>query len=281
MNPSMPRANAVAVRDGLRRVRQAVHHGGHTTIADMAFALFDQDREWEALCDVLDREDTPFRVHMVPRVQDPGSAGLECEVARVRALLELNTARLAFHDHVKLFSDGGFFAELMQVQPPGFIDGHHGEWLMAPERFEALARAFWNEGYHIHAGEPGGGRSGCASRDRRRSAPALRPRELPHARAVRSGAPRRVPRRAPGHRGSIQGHRPPAASSRPAIRAPGSRAPMVAAAGAAAGIRDSRDRRRLGDRLHRRRPPAADSIGCAKGRSGTAVRRLTDGSGTD
>ena len=137
-------------RDGLRRVRQAVHHGGHTTIADMAFALFDQDREWAALCDVLDRDDTPFRVHMVPRVKDPGSAGLESEVARVRALRALNTGRLAFHDHVKLFTDGGFFAELMQAQPPGFIDGHHGEWLMAPERFEALARAFWNEGYRIH-----------------------------------------------------------------------------------------------------------------------------------
>ena len=137
-------------REGLRRVRQAVHLGGHTTIADMAFALFDQEQEWAALCDVLDRDDTPFRVHMVPRLQDPGSAGLESEVARVRALRERNTARLAFHDHVKLFTDGGFFAELMQVQPPGFIDGHHGEWMMAPERFEALARAFWNEGYRIH-----------------------------------------------------------------------------------------------------------------------------------
>ena len=137
-------------RKGLGRVRQAVHLGGHTTIADMAFALFDQEQEWAALRDVLDRDDTPFRVHMVPRLQDPGSAGLDSEVARVRALRERNTARLAFHDHVKLFTDGGFFAELMQVQPPGFIDGHHGEWMMAPERFEALARAFWNEGYRIH-----------------------------------------------------------------------------------------------------------------------------------
>lgn len=137
-------------RDGLRRVREVVHHGGHTTIADMAFAIFDQEQEWAALCEVLDRDDTPFRVHMVPRVRDPGSAGLESEVARVRSLRALNTDRLAFHDHVKLFTDGGFFAELMQVQPPGFIDGHHGEWLMAPERFEALARAFWDEGYRIH-----------------------------------------------------------------------------------------------------------------------------------
>ena len=58
-------------RDGLRRVRQAVHHGGHTTIADMAFALFDQDREWEALCDVLDRDDTPFRFHWLQDIPWP------------------------------------------------------------------------------------------------------------------------------------------------------------------------------------------------------------------
>ena len=137
-------------RDGLRRVRQVVHSGGHTTIADMAFALFDQEQEWTALRDVLDREDTPFRVHMVPRLRDPGGDGLEAEIVRVRALRERNSARLVFHDHVKLFADGGFFAELMQVAEPGFIDGHHGEWMMAPERFEALARAFWNEGYRIH-----------------------------------------------------------------------------------------------------------------------------------
>ena len=137
-------------RDGLRRVRQAVHHGGHTTIADMAFAIFDEEQEWGALCEVLDGEDTPFRVQMVPRLQDPGGAGMASELARVRVLRARNTGRLAFQNRVKLFTDGGFFAELMQVQPPGFIDGHSGEWLMAPERFEALARAFWNEGYCIH-----------------------------------------------------------------------------------------------------------------------------------
>ena len=51
---------------------------------------------------------------------------------------------------MKLFADGGFFAELMQVQEPGFIDGHHGEWLMPPEFFESLARTYWNAGYKIH-----------------------------------------------------------------------------------------------------------------------------------
>jgi len=53
-------------------------------------------------------------------------------------------------DHLGLFTDGAFFSELMQVQAPGFIDGHNGEWLTAPEQFEAAARAYWNKGYRIH-----------------------------------------------------------------------------------------------------------------------------------
>ena len=33
---------------------------------------------------------------------------------------------------------------------PAIIDGHHGEWLTAPEQFEAIARPYWNAGYRIH-----------------------------------------------------------------------------------------------------------------------------------
>ena len=61
-----------------------------------------------------------------------------------------DTDRLFFGNSVKLFTDGGFFAELMQMREPGFIDGHHGEWLMSPESFYDHARAFWLEGKQIH-----------------------------------------------------------------------------------------------------------------------------------
>jgi len=137
-------------RAGLERVRQVVHVGGHTTIGDMAFGIFDQEQEWSALLDVLDDERTPFRINMVPYLRDPGGLDVSSEVARVKALQGRNTPRMAFTDHVKLFSDGGYFAEKMQVLPPGFFDGHHGDWIMAPERLELMARAFWNEGFRIH-----------------------------------------------------------------------------------------------------------------------------------
>ena len=100
---------------------------------------------------VMERDDTPFRVQFVARaVERGGGLGREAEnLVRIRALKQRNTHRLQFRNGIKLFTDGGFFAELMQVQPPGFIDGHEGEWLMPPETFEGLARVYWNEGFRI------------------------------------------------------------------------------------------------------------------------------------
>lgn len=139
-------------RHGLQLTKQAVHFGGHTTIGDMAVPLMDLEREWPALLDVIEREDTPFRVQMVPRgVSRGGGLGREAEnLAEVQALAGRSSHRLQFHKGVKLFTDGGFYAELMQLLPPGFIDGHEGEWLMPPEVFEGLARTYWNAGYRIH-----------------------------------------------------------------------------------------------------------------------------------
>ena len=56
MLPYLPKPERF--RNGLRRVRQTVHLGGHTTITDIPFALFDQEQEGAALRDVLHRDDT-------------------------------------------------------------------------------------------------------------------------------------------------------------------------------------------------------------------------------
>lgn len=137
---------------GLEQVASAVHFGGHTTIGDMAVPLADLEMEWPALLQALEKPTIPFRCQMIPRALERGGAlGREQdEVDRVHELAGRSTHRLQFQNGVKLFTDGGFYAELMQLMPPGFIDGHHGEWLMPPEQVEALARAFWMEGFRIH-----------------------------------------------------------------------------------------------------------------------------------
>ena len=137
--------------EGMDKLRQVVHFGGHTTIADMAVGIFDFDAELKTMRAVLDRDDVPFRVEMVGNGLAL-SSGRSNEETRdhIETLPELNSHRLNFRKRVKLFADGAFFAQVAQMQEPGYIDGHHGEWLMAPEQLEAAARVYWNDGYQIH-----------------------------------------------------------------------------------------------------------------------------------
>jgi len=91
-------------------------------------------------------------VQMIPPAMPLGGGKKEGAklIDRAVGLRERNTHRLRFYDHVKLFADGGFYAGLMQLGPPGAIDAHHGEWMTPPETFEEVARTFWNEGFRIH-----------------------------------------------------------------------------------------------------------------------------------
>lgn len=137
---------------GLEDLKTLLHAGGHTTVGDMAWGIFDFEVEWQSYSFAIEQAEAPFRVLMVPRgIPEAELTGTPEEALnRIEALCDRGSHRLQFDKHVKLFTDGAFFSELMQVQEPGFIDGHHGEWLTAPEQFEAAARVYWNEGYRIH-----------------------------------------------------------------------------------------------------------------------------------
>ena len=135
------------VERAMRLTAEVIHLGGHTTVGDMAFGIFDPAMEWSAVSAAFDNDATPFRVMFVPHVSFAGT-GLRPEA--VKGLTERNTHRLKFSNHVKLFTDGAFFSQLMQLGGAGYIDGHHGEWLMPPETFEKAARILWNDGHRIH-----------------------------------------------------------------------------------------------------------------------------------
>lgn len=139
-------------RLGLERLQQVVHQGGHTTIGDMAVGLFDFDMEMATTREILDRDTVPFRVEMIPTALGllRSHSNHEEILGLLESLPEQNSHRLNFSKRVKLFADGAFFSQLAQVGEPGYIDGHHGEWLMAPETLEAAARVYWHAGYRIH-----------------------------------------------------------------------------------------------------------------------------------
>ena len=137
---------------GLQRLKQVVHHGGHTSIGDLATGLFNFDTEAKALAEQLEGDDVPFRSRLVVHGTRLTQGGRKPEEGPelAAALVARNSHRLHFGKHIKLFCDGAFFSQLAQLQEPGYIDGHHGEWLAAPEELERHIRAYWHAGYQIH-----------------------------------------------------------------------------------------------------------------------------------
>ena len=136
---------------GMQRLAQVVHFGGQTTIGDMAVGIFDFETEMSAMREVLDTHDTPFRTELVPHGLALNRGRSEAQARQMIATLpERNTHRLRYKKRIKLFADGAFFAQVSQLQAPGYIDGHHGEWLMVPEQLEEQARYYWNQGFQIH-----------------------------------------------------------------------------------------------------------------------------------
>ena len=143
------------LRLGLLMLRELVHRGGITTMADMATGLMTGSVQGDLamMASVLDSEDTPFRTLLVPEAGGLSVAlgSNAAALAAIEALPETGSGRLIHaRKQVKLLADGAFFSQLMQMGPPGYIDGHHGEWLMEPPALEAAARTYWNAGYTIH-----------------------------------------------------------------------------------------------------------------------------------
>ncbi len=158
--------------DGLRRTAALMHMGGITTAGDMLFGSINPEFEVAALEQVLEREDAPLRVVNVfdargfsnravgikamgpPDQPINFAAGLEA----MAPWLDKGSPKVWYSKAAKLFADGAMFSQLMQMNAPGYADGHHGAWLMAPSVVKEGVLALWNAGYtvHVHVNGDGG-----------------------------------------------------------------------------------------------------------------------------
>ena len=133
---------------GLDRLREIAHHGGITTIGDMGVGGYlGLNRETELLQEAYDNDHTPFRLFLVPVASTFAGNPQNKELAGYPGL---GTERIRTGKSIKLMADGGFFAQNMRMNPPGYTDGHQGKWMMEPEQLFSLARYFWNRGYQIN-----------------------------------------------------------------------------------------------------------------------------------
>lgn len=137
--------------DGLEQVKEVTHSGGITTIADMAAGMFSLNLEWHSMKWVLDDNQVPFRTLLIPMFDKLNSEPASNDaMAHHQELLEKGSDKFRYVKQVKLFSDGAFYSLLMQMREPGYLDGHHGAWLIEPERLKKLMNSYWQAGYQMH-----------------------------------------------------------------------------------------------------------------------------------
>lgn len=146
---------------GLETTATLMHQGGITTAADMLFGGLNPDFELAALDACIEKPGRPLRIVNVSdargfssRARGPRTSGggpdFEAGLAAIEAVRARGSRRVLFLKAVKLFADGAIFSQLMQMGPPGYTDGHHGEWLMQPDVLRDGVRVFWDAGYQIH-----------------------------------------------------------------------------------------------------------------------------------
>ena len=139
---------------GMSNFITMMHRAGVTTALDMGTGVFGNPSAEIALVrSVMEASEAPSRVVLTPIITDflargktPAQAIVEIDKWR-----EGNSRRVIIDQHFKLMMDGAIFSGLSQMGPPGYLDGHDGQWMAPLSVTTEWARAFWQAGYKLHA----------------------------------------------------------------------------------------------------------------------------------
>ena len=136
---------------GLKQMVQLLHEGGVTAFNEPGGVYTPDILQVYQL--VLGAESTPMSTYLIPEarslVLEHGLGGVVAASKEVAQRLPKNGKVSFFDDHIKLFLDGAIISQLMQMKD-GYLDGHHGEWMQAPEDLEKVLKVFWDQDYQIH-----------------------------------------------------------------------------------------------------------------------------------
>ncbi|HEY1428362.1 MAG TPA: amidohydrolase family protein, partial [Candidatus Tumulicola sp.] len=138
------------IEPGVRRFMSYVRSKGITTICEPGTQL---GRPIQAYWEKTLGGDVGFRTYFIPDgrgLYEQHKGNLEELVPATAAYESWGSGNVAWlPKQVKLFSDGAIFSLLMQVKEP-YLDGHSGEWILAPDDYAAAFERYWRAGYHIH-----------------------------------------------------------------------------------------------------------------------------------
>jgi len=137
---------------GLRQLVQMLHQNGVTAINEPGALI--TPPTWKLYQQFLGAEDTPFYSFFIADgrgiVDQYGLERALTETEKVIALAPPGSGKLQFFEkQIKLFADGAIISQLMQMKD-GYLDGHHGEWMILPDELAKRAKLYWNNGYQLH-----------------------------------------------------------------------------------------------------------------------------------
>ena len=139
---------------GMNNFLAMMHRGGVTTALDMGTGIFgNPEGEIAMVRQAAEGSEAPSRIIMTPIITDFLARGKTPQqaMAEIAQWRTQNSRRVLVDNHFKLMMDGAIFSGLSQVGPPGYIDGHVGQWMAPLDVTSAWAMAFWNAGYKLHA----------------------------------------------------------------------------------------------------------------------------------
>lgn len=139
---------------GMQNFLDMMHRAGVTTALDMGTGIFGNPAgEIAMIRHTAESSKAPARIIMTPIISDFLARGKTPEqaMAEIDLWRQDNSRRVMVDRHFKLMMDGAIFSGMSQMGPPGYLDGHQGQWMAPLEVTTAWARAFWQAGYKLHA----------------------------------------------------------------------------------------------------------------------------------
>ena len=138
------------MRTGLAEMQKMMLNSGVTTISDMGTGIFAPfDVEASLIKGAFERSDNPSRVMLMP-LASAVPADVDLDVWQQAIAAKYAGPHIRVDRRVKMLADGAFFSLNMQMNPPGYTDGHEGKWLTEPKVFDAQFKRFWNAGFSLH-----------------------------------------------------------------------------------------------------------------------------------
>ena len=139
---------------GMENFVEMVHQGGVTPALDMGTGVFgDPAAEINLIRHTMETTQAPARVILTPIITDFIGRGVTIDDAfrEIDQWRAQSSHRVLFDRRFKLMIDGAIYSGLAQFDYPGYIDGHHGVWMVPESTITEWAQAFWDAGYQLHA----------------------------------------------------------------------------------------------------------------------------------